>query len=40
MSSERKRTTPLGLRLSAIAGLLFLLLPLALIVLYAFTTED
>ena len=40
MSSERNRTTPLGLRLSAIAGLLFLHLPLALIVLYAFTTED
>ena len=34
------RTTPLGLRISAIAGLLFLHLPLALIFLYAFTTEE
>ena len=33
-------TTPLGLRIAAIAGLLFLHLPLALIVLYAFTTEE
>ena len=40
MSSEVKRTTPLGLRLSAIAGMLFLHLPLALIFLYAFTTEE
>ena len=39
MSSEPNRT-PLGLRISAIAGLLFLHLPLALIVLYAFTTEE
>jgi putative spermidine/putrescine transport system permease protein len=40
MSSDAGRRTPFGLRLSAIAGLLFLHLPLALIVLYAFTTED
>jgi putative spermidine/putrescine transport system permease protein len=40
MSSETNRASPLGLRLSAIAGLLFLHLPLALIVLYAFTTEE
>ena len=40
MSSSQNRATPLGLRLSAIAGLLFLHLPLALIFLYAFTTED
>src|SRR5262249_52304270 len=31
---------PLGLKLAAAAGLLFLHLPLALILLYAFTTED
>jgi putative spermidine/putrescine transport system permease protein len=37
MRSER---APLGLSVSAIAGLLFLHVPLALIVLYAFTTED
>ena len=40
MSSDQYRTTPLGLRISAIAGLLFLHLPLALIFLYAFTTEE
>ena len=40
MSSDANRTAPLGLRITAIAGLLFLHLPLALIVLYAFTTED
>jgi putative spermidine/putrescine transport system permease protein len=40
MSSDVDRRTPLGLRLSAIVGLLFMHLPLALIVLYAFTTED
>jgi putative spermidine/putrescine transport system permease protein len=39
MSSERS-TAPLSLKLSAISGLLFLHLPLALIFLYAFTTED
>jgi putative spermidine/putrescine transport system permease protein len=40
MSSETNRGAPLGLRIAAVAGLLFLHLPLALIVLYAFTTED
>lgn len=40
MSSEAGRSSSLGLRLSAIAGLLFLHLPLALIFLYAFTTEE
>ncbi|SFV35391.1 ABC transporter permease [Hyphomicrobium facile] len=40
MSSKANRSTPLGLRISAIAGLLFLHLPLALIFLYAFTTEE
>ncbi|MCR4283318.1 MAG: ABC transporter permease [Bauldia sp.] len=37
MRSER---APLGLSLAAIGGLLFLHVPLALIFLYAFTTED
>jgi putative spermidine/putrescine transport system permease protein len=37
MRSER---APLGLSAAAIAGLLFLHVPLALIILYAFTTED
>ena len=40
MSSEAGGSSSLGLRLSAIAGLLFLHLPLALIFLYAFTTEE
>jgi len=40
MSSDANRRSPLGLRISAVAGLLFLHLPLALIILYAFTTED
>lgn len=40
MSSDANRSTPLGLRIAAIAGLLFLHLPLALILLYAFTSED
>ena len=40
MSSEQNRDKPLGIRISAIAGLLFLHLPLALIFLYAFTTEE
>jgi putative spermidine/putrescine transport system permease protein len=39
MSSERG-VAPLGLKISAVAGLLFLHLPLALIFLYAFTTEE
>ncbi|MGO4685307.1 ABC transporter permease [Hyphomicrobium sp. 2TAF46] len=40
MSSNANRSTPFGLRIAAIAGLLFLHLPLALIFLYAFTTEE
>lgn len=40
MSSEAGNRAPLGLRIAAVAGLLFLHLPLALIILYAFTTED
>ena len=40
MSSSANAPKPLGLRLAAIAGLLFLHLPLALIFLYAFTTEE
>jgi putative spermidine/putrescine transport system permease protein len=39
MSSKRSASL-VGLKLSAIAGLLFLHLPLALIFLYAFTTEE
>ncbi len=35
-----KARAPLGLKLAAAGGLLFLHLPLALILLYAFTTED
>jgi putative spermidine/putrescine transport system permease protein len=38
MRSDRR--APLGLRLAAAAGLLFLWLPLGLILLYAFTTEQ
>ncbi len=40
MSSKKPRGASLGLKISAIAGLLFLHLPLALILLYAFTTEQ
>jgi putative spermidine/putrescine transport system permease protein len=40
MSSEAGQKTPLGLRIAAVGGLLFLHLPLALILLYAFTTEE
>ena len=39
MRSDGKKV-PLGLTLAAVAGLLFLHLPLALIFLYAFTTEE
>lgn len=39
MRSDRPRTS-LGLKIAAAAGLLFLHVPLALIVLYAFTTEE
>jgi putative spermidine/putrescine transport system permease protein len=40
MSSRGQRSAPLSLRIAAVGGLLFLHLPLALILLYAFTTED
>lgn len=40
MSSEAGQRTPLGLRIATLSALLFLHLPLALILLYAFTTED
>ena len=40
MSSDANRRTPLGVKIPAVAGLLFLHLPLALIFLYAFTTEE
>lgn len=36
----RSDTAPLGLKIAAIAGLLFLHLPILLIFVYAFTTED
>ena len=39
MRSDRSRA-PLGLRIAAFAGLAFLHLPLLLIFLYAFTTEE
>lgn len=40
MSSNVGQKTPFGLRIATAAGLLFLHLPLALIFLYAFTTEE
>ncbi len=40
MSSEVGTGAGWGLKLSAVAGLVFLLAPLAMIVVYAFTTED
>src|SRR5690348_16710702 len=43
MRSNPRRTepgAPLGLRIAAAAGLLFMLAPLALIFLYAFSTEE
>ncbi|HMT14659.1 MAG TPA: ABC transporter permease, partial [Aestuariivirga sp.] len=40
MRSDGTPRAGLGLRLSAALGILFLHVPLALIVLYAFTTED
>ncbi|PWV98236.1 putative spermidine/putrescine transport system permease protein [Hoeflea marina] len=40
MRSDRQHRTPPGLKIAAAAGLLFLHLPLLLIFLYAFTTED
>jgi putative spermidine/putrescine transport system permease protein len=39
MRSSRRRA-PLGLKLAAVGALLFLHLPMAVIVLYAFTTDD
>ncbi len=35
-----RRRAPLGLKLAALGGILFLHLPLAVVVLYAFTTDD
>jgi len=40
MRSDRGQSAPLGLKLAATAGLLFLHLPILLIFVYAFTTED
>ena len=40
MSSDRSQRSPLALRIAAVAGLVYLHLPLLLIFLYAFTTED
>ena len=40
MRSDRRKAAPLGLRLAAAAGLLFLHLPILLIFVYAFTTEE
>ena len=40
MRSETRRRAPLALKLAAAAGLLFLHLPILLIFVYAFTTED
>jgi putative spermidine/putrescine transport system permease protein len=40
MSSDANRERPIALRIAAVGGLLFLHLPLALILLYAFTTEE
>ncbi|NNE21717.1 MAG: ABC transporter permease [Rhizobiales bacterium] len=40
MRSDQQNRAPLALKLAAAAGLLFLHLPIALIFIYAFTTED
>lgn len=40
MRSDHNRRAPLGLKIAAAAGLLFLHLPILLIFVYAFTTED
>jgi putative spermidine/putrescine transport system permease protein len=40
MRSDKSNTAPLGLKMAAAGGLLFLHLPLLLIFLYAFTTEE
>lgn len=40
MRSDRNQSAPLGIKLAAAAGLLFLHLPILLIFVYAFTTEE
>jgi len=40
MRSDRSQSAPLGLKIAAATGLLFLHLPLLLIFVYAFTTEE
>ena len=40
MRSDALRSAPWPLSITAVGGLLFLHLPLALIILYAFTTEE
>ena len=40
MRSDHSQSAPLGLKIAAVAGLLFLHLPIALIFVYAFTTEE
>ena len=40
MRSDRGQSAPLGLKIAAAAGLLFLHLPILLIFVYAFTTEE
>ena len=40
MRSDRGQSAPLGLKIAATAGLLFLHLPILLIFVYAFTTEE
>ena len=40
MRSDRAQSAPLRLRIAATVGLLFLHLPILLIFVYAFTTEE
>ncbi len=40
MASDRSQRSPLGLKIAAAAGLLFLHLPILIIFVYAFTTEE
>ena len=40
MRSDRNQSAPLGLKIAAGAGLLFLHVPLLIIFIYAFTTEE
>jgi putative spermidine/putrescine transport system permease protein len=40
MHSDQNRRAPIALKMAAAAGLAFLHLPLLLIFVYAFTTED